>query len=310
MNFYPPIILLGERSKKFRTLFSATTKNLPVTSNISTPEINCIPVKQCHLTGNQSKKFINSLITAHSPATNWIILEDTALLGQIITRVMFLTALEKHQFSFIPGTATVNQYFDTANPVSQKNTVIAPTNPADKTQEELDINSYYCSPIEPHSIATLSDLASYFGCAKPQGISLPIIRDEAGKIIFNTVKIYPPLQSAKNSTQALGKEKFFQRIFSQQPQVAGEAYVDEKRLATNIIHALEISPMATFPGLMARSKNKRKFLPGFSWTSWVSGRAVQVGGEDFIVEFPGKTQYHRTLTTFYRHHEMMNIVYW
>lgn len=82
----------------------------------------------------------------------------------------------------------------------------------------------------------------------------------------------------------------------------GETYVDSDRLFTGEARGVEIEPLPVAPGVRGRLIRR---LPG----GWLTGRAVQTGGTNIVVEREG------TLTprvvkrsTFYRHHVDMKLV--
>lgn len=110
---------------------------------------------------------------------------------------------------------------------------------------------------------------------------LPLIRDDAATVLVGRAR-------------HLGDDG---------ARLHGETYVDSELLFTGEARGVEIEPLPVAPGVRARLI--RRFPAG----RWLTGRAVQTGGTNIVVEREG------TLTprvvkrsTFYRHHVDMKVV--
>ncbi|MGB3303694.1 hypothetical protein [Gordonia sp. (in: high G+C Gram-positive bacteria)] len=81
-----------------------------------------------------------------------------------------------------------------------------------------------------------------------------------------------------------------------------ETIADSERIADGRVAAIEIQPLLVQPGVRGRVA---RFLPG----GWKSGRAVQTGGLNLVVEREGElTDRVVKRSTFYRHHEDWRLV--
>lgn len=116
-----------------------------------------------------------------------------------------------------------------------------------------------------------------FGAAEP----VPLIRDDTGRAIVGEV-------------HACGAES---------GAITGEAYVDNTRLFTGVIPALEIVPTPEQPGLRARVLRPRRFGRRRRG-KWVPGRAAQIGAEAVVLTRDGVVDpAPATRGSIYRHNE-------
>ncbi len=104
--------------------------------------------------------------------------------------------------------------------------------------------------------------------------SLPLIRDDAATVLVGLAR----------------------HLGSGDEKLHGETYVDSDRLFDGEVTAIEIEPTICEPGVRGRVA---RLLPG----GWKSGRAVQTGGTNLVVEREGVlTDRVVKRSTFYRHH--------
>ncbi|WP_345493716.1 hypothetical protein [Nocardia callitridis] len=110
---------------------------------------------------------------------------------------------------------------------------------------------------------------------------LPLIRDDTGKVLVGRAMITGPEAS----------------------KLEGEAYVDETKLFSGTVTAMQISPTAHLPGVRAtipRRIGKRR---------WVEGRAAQLGTPGAVVTRDGiTTERPVPRASFYRHNESWLLV--
>ncbi|MFT4088321.1 MAG: hypothetical protein QM658_14445 [Gordonia sp. (in: high G+C Gram-positive bacteria)] len=110
--------------------------------------------------------------------------------------------------------------------------------------------------------------------------TLPLIRDDAASVLVGRAR------HLGLSTDAEG----------QTAKLRGETYVDSERLFDGEVRAVEIEPLVAEPGVRGRVARR---LPG----GWLTGRAVQTGGLNLVVEREGVlTPRVVKRSTFYRHH--------
>ncbi|GAA3954837.1 hypothetical protein [Gordonia caeni] len=143
--------------------------------------------------------------------------------------------------------------------------------------ERLDVEIAYVAPVAtpatrayglPHGAAA-RDLADH-GAAQ----EIPLIRDDAATVLVG-------------SARHLGTDG---------AKLHGETYVDSERLMDGDVRGVLIEPLTEAPGVRARVQRLR---PG----GWLSGRAVQTGGTNLVVEREGVlTPRVVKRSTFYRHH--------
>jgi len=143
--------------------------------------------------------------------------------------------------------------------------------------ERLDVEVAYAAPEAtaatsvyglPHGEAARA-LAEH-GAAQ----ALPLIRDDAATVLVGRAR----------HRGADGEA------------LVGETYVDSERLFEGRTRAVQIEPLTVEPGVRGRVQRR---LPG----GWLTGRAVQTGGANLVVEREGVLT-PRTVkrSTFYRHH--------
>ncbi|NMN98148.1 hypothetical protein [Antrihabitans stalactiti] len=112
---------------------------------------------------------------------------------------------------------------------------------------------------------------------------LPLIRDDAGVAIVGRAVV----------SGRAGAE------------LEGEAYVDDTRLFSGTIAAVHVEPTLEMPGLRAYSDSGRRL----SRKRWVSGRAMQLGTVEAVLQRDGIPDSRRVKrTAFYRHHEPWKLV--
>ncbi|GAB2647817.1 hypothetical protein GCM10027088_26500 [Nocardia goodfellowii] len=110
----------------------------------------------------------------------------------------------------------------------------------------------------------------------------PLIRDDTGTVLVGRASI-TGVDGAK---------------------LEGEAYVDENRLFSGVVTAMQISPSLHLPGVRAAVKRGR-----FSRRVWLEGRAAQLGTPGAVVTRDGvRSQRTVPRSTFYRHHESWLLV--
>ncbi|MFW0797512.1 hypothetical protein AAFP30_27160 [Gordonia sp. CPCC 205515] len=109
---------------------------------------------------------------------------------------------------------------------------------------------------------------------------LPLIRDDAATVLVGRAR-------------HLGDDG---------AKLHGETYVDSERLFTGEVRGVEIEPLRDAPGVRGRLIRR---MPG----GWLTGRAVQTGGTNIVVEREGSiTPRVVKRSTFYRHHVDMKLV--
>lgn len=117
--------------------------------------------------------------------------------------------------------------------------------------------------------------------ARGTAVDVPLIRDDAGTVLVG-------------SARHLGADG---------APLHGESYADSTRLFRGDIRAVRIEPMLDPSGL--RGRVERRLLPG----RWHTGRAVQTGGTNLVVEREGvRTDRPVKRSTFYRHHVDLRLV--
>lgn len=143
--------------------------------------------------------------------------------------------------------------------------------------ERLDVEIAYVAPVAtaatrayglPHgrSARALADN----GAAQ----ELPLIRDDAATVLVGCAR----------------------HLGSDGEKLHGETYVDSERLLNGDVRGVVIEPLTEGPGVRARVQ--RLLVRG-----WLSGRAVQTGGTNLVVEREGVlTPRVVKRSTFYRHH--------
>lgn len=143
--------------------------------------------------------------------------------------------------------------------------------------ERLDVELAYVAPAAtpatrayglPHGPAA-RELADA-GAAQ----ELPLIRDDAATVLVGAAR----------------------HLGADGAKLHGETYVDSERLMNGDVRGVLIEPLTEAPGVRARVQ---RLLPG----GWLSGRAVQTGGTNLVVEREGVlTPRVVKRSTFYRHH--------
>lgn len=143
--------------------------------------------------------------------------------------------------------------------------------------ERLDVEFAYVAPRAtpatrayglPHGEAA-SRLAQS-GAAQ----ELPLIRDDAASVLVGRA-----------------------RHRGADAKLHGETYVDSVRLFDGEVRGVVIEPLTAAPGVRARLD--RRLRPG----GWLTGRAVQTGGTNLVVEREGVLNPRPVKrSTFYRHH--------
>ncbi|MBO0855328.1 MAG: hypothetical protein J2P18_16375 [Nocardia sp.] len=104
----------------------------------------------------------------------------------------------------------------------------------------------------------------------------PLIRDDTGTVLVGRATITGP----------------------EGDKLEGEAYVDEVRLFTGRVTAMQVSPTLDLPGIRATVRR------GWGKRRWVAGRAVQLGSPGALVSRDGITADRPApRSSFYRHHE-------
>ncbi|WP_298446437.1 hypothetical protein [Gordonia sp. (in: high G+C Gram-positive bacteria)] len=110
--------------------------------------------------------------------------------------------------------------------------------------------------------------------------SLPLIRDDAATVLVGRAR---HLGAAPDPGS--GRVKLH-----------GETYVDSERLFDGDVRGVVIEPLTEAPGVRARLD---RLIPG----GWLTGRAVQTGGTNLVVEREGELSPRPVKrSTFYRHH--------
>ena len=110
--------------------------------------------------------------------------------------------------------------------------------------------------------------------------ALPLIRDDAATVLVGRAR----------------------HLGADGAKLHGETYVDSERLFDGEVKAVVIEPITTGDGVRGRVQRLR---PG----GWLSGRAVQTGGLNLVVEREGVlTERVVKRSTFYRHHVDWNLV--
>lgn len=128
---------------------------------------------------------------------------------------------------------------------------------------------------------------------------LPLIRDDAATVLVGRARhLGVPStelreQTAGHREQAAGHAKLH-----------GETYVDSVRLFDGDVRGVVIEPLTQAPGVRARLDRRLPILStGLTGNRWLSGRAVQTGGTNLVVEREGVlTPRIVKRSTFYRHH--------
>ncbi len=143
--------------------------------------------------------------------------------------------------------------------------------------ERLDVEIAYVAPAPtratkifglPHGAA--AETLAETGVARV----LPLIRDDAGTVLVGRAR----------------------HLGAQGAKLHGETYVDSERLFDGEVRGVVMEPLTAAPGLRARVDRR---LPG----GWLSGRAVQTGGTNLVVEREGVAAPRVVKrSTFYRHH--------
>lgn len=115
---------------------------------------------------------------------------------------------------------------------------------------------------------------------------LPLIRDDAATVLVGVAR----------------------HLGADGAKLHGESYVDDHRLFTGDVRGIRIEPTPQEPGVRARLE--RSGLA--SWAGrgrWYSGRAVQTGGTNIVVEREGVlTDRVVKRSTYYRHHVDLKLV--
>ncbi|MFZ2512203.1 MAG: hypothetical protein WAW85_14080 [Gordonia sp. (in: high G+C Gram-positive bacteria)] len=142
--------------------------------------------------------------------------------------------------------------------------------------ERLDIELAYVAPVAtaatktyglPHGEPARS--LAEVGAAQ----ELPLIRDDAATVLVGRA-----------------------RHLGDAAKLHGETYVDSERLFDGDVRGVVIEPLIDAPGVRARIERR---LPG----GWHTGRAVQTGATNLVVEREGVlTARVVKRSTFYRHH--------
>ncbi|WOC11863.1 hypothetical protein MP11Mi_09430 [Gordonia sp. MP11Mi] len=144
-------------------------------------------------------------------------------------------------------------------------------------QDRLDVEIAYVAPYETPAtkVYGLKYGANAMAMAE-SGVaqSLPLIRDDAATVLVGRAR----------------------HLGAEDAKLHGEAYVDSDRLFDGDVDAVEIEPILEEPGVRGRVA---RWLPG----GWKTGRAVQTGGSNLVVEREGVvTERLVKRSTFYRHH--------
>ncbi|MFT3660210.1 MAG: hypothetical protein QM809_02090 [Gordonia sp. (in: high G+C Gram-positive bacteria)] len=148
--------------------------------------------------------------------------------------------------------------------------------------ERLDVEVAYVAPRAtratrnyglPHGAA--ARVLAEDGAAQ----TLPLIRDDAGTVLVGYARhLGRPGEDGKPTT------------------LHGETYVDSERLFDGDVRGIVIEPIPDLPGVRGR---RERLLPG----GWLTGRAVQTGGIDLVVEREGVlTPRVVKRSCYYRHH--------
>lgn len=150
--------------------------------------------------------------------------------------------------------------------------------------ERLDVELAYVAPAAtpatkvyglPHGAAARTLAES--GTAQ----EVPLIRDDAATVLVGRAR-----HLGARSLSPVEGEKLH-----------GETYVDSERLFDGEVRGVLIEPLVEAPGVRARVE--RRLVPG----GWLTGRAVQTGGTNLVVEREGAlTPRVVKRSTFYRHH--------
>lgn len=121
---------------------------------------------------------------------------------------------------------------------------------------------------------------------------LPLIRDDAATVLVGRAR-HLGVPSTELREQAAGHAKLH-----------GETYVDSVRLFDGDVRGVVIEPLTQAPGVRARLDRRLPILStGLTGNRWLSGRAVQTGGTNLVVEREGVlTPRIVKRSTFYRHH--------
>jgi hypothetical protein len=113
-------------------------------------------------------------------------------------------------------------------------------------------------------------------------VSLPLIRDDAGVALVGAALLTGPDGA----------------------ELVGEAYVDNTRLFSGPLSALEIRPTPLLPGLRAARQAR------WPRRRWLPGRAIQVGGQGISLTRDGVTNKRVVKrSTFYRHVDNWSLVH-
>lgn len=151
-------------------------------------------------------------------------------------------------------------------------------------QDRLDVEFAYVAPHEtPATKAYNLKYGANAMALAESGVahSLPLIRDDAATVLVGRAR----------------------HLGADGAKLHGEAYVDSDRLFDGDVDAVEIEPIPEAPGVRGRVA---RWLPG----GWKTGRAVQTGGSNLVVEREGVvTERLVKRSTFYRHHIDWKLVY-
>nr|WP_156150462.1 hypothetical protein [Gordonia sihwensis] len=143
--------------------------------------------------------------------------------------------------------------------------------------ERLDVEVAY---VAPHATAATGNYGLPHGDAAMRlaetgtAQQLPLIRDDAATVLVGRAR----------HLGAAGEK------------LHGECIADSATIFDGTVRAVEIEPLTVEPGVRGR---RARALPG----GWKSGRAVQTGGTNLVVEREGElTDRVVKRSTFYRHH--------
>ena len=165
--------------------------------------------------------------------------------------------------------------------------------------ERLDIELAYVAPAAtaatkvyglPHGAAARA--LAETGTAQ----ELPLIRDDAATVLVGRARHLGarPDSDPRSPSSASRSASSVER--SPRTRLHGETYVDSERLFDGEVRGVVIEPLIAEPGVRARLE---RLLPG----RWLTGRAVQTGGTNLVVEREGVLNPRPVKrSTFYRHH--------